>query len=38
MLIYLIIYTTVQLLKLPTAHIMEGLENNKDVLKCIYKL
>ncbi len=38
MLIYIIVYTAAQLLKLLTAHIMEGLENNKDVLKCIYKL
>lgn len=35
MLIDLIVYTTVQLLKLPTAHIMKGLENNNDVLECI---
>ncbi len=38
MLINLIVYTTVQLLKLPTAHIMKRLENNKGVLECIYKL
>lgn len=38
MLIDTIVYTTVQLLKLSTAHIIEGLGNNKDVLKCMYKL